>query len=489
MRRRYYCYILCAALLTAAGCDKEQQPDATGGGSRIIVDYTLGTDGIATRAGEDDRINSLHYLVYDVDNDRLVKQREIPGIGEVTAWPLTREKMTWAQRQALQDTLALGTRYRVLFVANAAPALFGDGQAALLQGLDQYSTAVLTLPATAFGENNLYYFWSHEIGSTATAHETPYLCNVMLQRIVTRTHVRCVAMPDKADTEGYEAFVRRAIGTSLYETLKPDIENQVQETINKFKELTNTAVGFGTIPLLYAGDVTAMKNALDNHKTDIADGLKEQIISVLYSRIANSTLLSQKYRSWNLENGSKAEVHYQANTRVNRFPLNGGAASNATPDETVLTTTAAADGAFTFYALSAGETEAEQEGLNIIEKVCFFTPDNETNAVIEEASTWNAMQGKNTSKTAECNPIGNIQSQGESKTSTDCYIDLTPFFPETWQIPSFEQTMIDVIINPTTERNAFGDSFSHFKFTIELPMLNEAEGGLAIAPAWTILPE
>lgn len=104
-----------------ASCDKnsDSNNDYVVTAGKCIVDYSLSSSELGTRAlGASERISSLDYFVYDVDNDVLVKKRSIPDINTSTVWPLTRETMTWKQRQALQDTLSRGVNYKVLFVAN-----------------------------------------------------------------------------------------------------------------------------------------------------------------------------------------------------------------------------------------------------------------------------------------------------------------------------------------------------------------------------------
>ena len=105
-----------------------------------VVDYAV-SEGAQTKAlGEglsaSERISSLIYLLYDASG-ALVKERVIPDIGSDTQWPLKRPdadgqggNMTWAQREALKDTLAAGQSFTAVFVANADPELFGlDGSA------------------------------------------------------------------------------------------------------------------------------------------------------------------------------------------------------------------------------------------------------------------------------------------------------------------------------------------------------------------------
>lgn len=492
--KKHSIYLLYTIILLAtSACSNDfNEPDNKEGNSNasaVYVDYALNAEYMSTRApGDVSRINSLHYLVYDVtdaDTKPLVKKRQIPDIGADTQWPMTRENMTWAQREALQDTLPAGRDYKVMFVANADPKLFADGQSELLQNISDYKTAVLVMPTTAFDESNMYYFWSSDITSDQAQHDTPYMCIVKLQRIVTRTDVSCVQLPDKSNVTAYESFVKQVIQQSTYKQLESDIREQVSTTINKMQTKAGLAAGAGTIPIIYAGDLAEFNKALDNEDnvTAIAATLKEQIINALYDRIRNSAMLAEKTGNWNMGDNCLVDLQYKPGKRVTAFPL-GNYSGLTTPVMDVLTTYAN-QGKFTFYALSAGEDATNQAAYNIIERLSLYSADNKVTPAIQIVGDWNTAQGKNTWKKAVCNPISEIIPLGTEKITVDCYADLTPFLPDSWTINTFEQTMITIILSPNGNQT-YGDSFSHFKFSISLPALNEQNGGVLIKPSWTI---
>ena len=191
-----------------------------------VVDYSV-SEGAQTKAlGENldasDRISSLIYLLYN-SSGSLEKERVIPDIecGK-TQWPLTRKNMTWAQREALKDTLAAGLSYTAVFVANADPELFGlDGSAddqtvlhyknfiqssgsasgpyyGLAEG--QYSSECTYLPldeiylslpspSVPFGNGNMFYLDVVEIPAAAEGSADVYNAPVKLKRIVSRTDI------------------------------------------------------------------------------------------------------------------------------------------------------------------------------------------------------------------------------------------------------------------------------------------------------------
>ena len=132
-------YIGAASMLLAVcACSKEDLNTTTdtGNGGRVaalpegtfVVDDSV-SDGEASRAGKEGRpnksISCLLDLLYD-SGGKLEKEREIPGIGTDTKWPLTRENMSWEQREALKDTLNVEMTYTAVFLANTEAELFKE---------------------------------------------------------------------------------------------------------------------------------------------------------------------------------------------------------------------------------------------------------------------------------------------------------------------------------------------------------------------------
>ena len=136
MKQIYNIMVGMALMLGATSCEKEILDNGQAAGialadGQFIVDYSgeVTTRAIKDNAEKGERINSLTYLLYiqQADGYVLEKRREIPGLdGDSESWPLTRDNMTWEQREALKDTLMVGSNYRAVFVANAAPSLWGE---------------------------------------------------------------------------------------------------------------------------------------------------------------------------------------------------------------------------------------------------------------------------------------------------------------------------------------------------------------------------
>lgn len=206
MKQIYNIMVGMALMLGATSCEEEILDNGQAAGialadGQFIVDYSgeVTTRAIKDNAAKGERINSLTYLLYmKQENDYVLeKRREIPGLNETDdagnpeSWPLTRDNMTWEQREALKDTLLVGSNYRAVFVANADASLWGNTsplKEADEIDVDTYSSAYLQLPANlAFNDGNMFYLAEAEIDGTGQDRNTPYNCPIMLKRVVTRT--------------------------------------------------------------------------------------------------------------------------------------------------------------------------------------------------------------------------------------------------------------------------------------------------------------
>ena len=185
--------LLCLGLCSS--CEDERfDTGSTMPDGQFIVDYTAEA-GKATRALHEnvpagERINSLTYLLYSEDGT-LLKRREVPGLnesGKVEEWPLTRDNMTWEQREALKDTLETNTTYHAVFIANIDSTKLWSNVSPL-KSVGNYDDAYIELPARAFTDGDMFHYFSKDINSAdeGADRDNPYDCNVQLHRIVTRT--------------------------------------------------------------------------------------------------------------------------------------------------------------------------------------------------------------------------------------------------------------------------------------------------------------
>lgn len=191
--------LLCIGWMTSCEDERFDTGKTAMPDGQFIVDYTADT-GTSTRALSESveagkRINSLTYLLYS-EEGTLLKRREVSGLnepGKVEEWPLTRENMTWEQREALKDTLETNTTYHAVFIANIdSTGLWKDATTDKLSPLKRagnYNDAYIELPDRAFTDRDMFYYFSKDINSAdeGADRDNPYHCNVQLHRIVTRT--------------------------------------------------------------------------------------------------------------------------------------------------------------------------------------------------------------------------------------------------------------------------------------------------------------
>lgn len=247
-------YISAAGLLLAVcACGKENlntTADGDNGGAAtalpegtFVVDYSV-SDGETSRAFEggldaNQRISSLLYLLYDSEG-QLVKEREIPGIGTDTKWPLTRENMSWEQREALKDTLNSGSTYTAVFLANVKKDLFGNTQTEeLLQNKENLTEAVLYLPQTPFTDSNMYYLWKEELeytqpeGASDDSRDNPLSKNIILRRLVSRIDMVRETITDETEDKA----VKAGMGTNFDNLLVKELNAALVAKVDDLKKL------------------------------------------------------------------------------------------------------------------------------------------------------------------------------------------------------------------------------------------------------------
>lgn len=264
MKKQYMLFMPVAVCLTLLACTDENltgngmtNPDEqpTGETGKVVVDYTLDAVEPASRAdgSETDSpetsssspIRSLTYLLYEktgtdeVDNAvyTLVKRREIRDITEKTQWPMTRENMTWNQREDLKDTLDRSSEYKVVFVANAAASLHDGEQVLFNASLDVetpegeepqepllgFTDAYLKMPQAAFTDDNLFYVTTADFKSSENADYVNQ--SLYLKRVVARTELSCIA-----NVPGSEA-VKARLKTYFYPQIKGSDVSSADKTI------------------------------------------------------------------------------------------------------------------------------------------------------------------------------------------------------------------------------------------------------------------
>lgn len=264
MKKQYMLFMPAAFCLTLLACTDENltgngmtNPDEqpTGETGKVVVDYTLDADEPASRAdgsatdspetSSSSPIRSLTYLLYEktgtdeVDNAvyTLVKRREIRDITEETQWPMTRENMTWNQREDLKDTLDRASVYKVVFVANADASLHKGEPVLFNASLDvetpegeepqepllSFTDAYLKMPREAFTDDNLFYVATADFNSSEDADYVNQ--SLKLERVVARTELSCIA-----NVPGSTA-VKARLETYFYPRIKGDEVSPAEGTI------------------------------------------------------------------------------------------------------------------------------------------------------------------------------------------------------------------------------------------------------------------
>lgn len=311
-------YIGAASLLLAVcACGKENLNTTVDGGSdgaatalpegTFVVDYSV-SDGETSRAFEvgldaNQRISSLLYLLYDSEG-QLVKERVIPDITDETTWPLTRDKMTWEQREALKDTLNVEMTYTAVFLANTDAELFKDasGKAeqvffykTVMTGTDGTSETrydnlkdvYLKLPSVPFNDKNMFYISKHTLsakeadGTVVNDRETPYNCPVTLKRLVSRMDMERVAITITDETA--DDAVKAGIGTNFDNLLVNGLEKAFGDKVNKLKSKPNVTADNCTnlLALLESKiggkdiDNTIVKNNYESFISNLVDQFKQ----------------------------------------------------------------------------------------------------------------------------------------------------------------------------------------------------------------------
>lgn len=314
-------YICVSGLLLAVcACGKENLNTTTEGENdgvlaalpegTFVVDYSV-SDSETSRAFEggleaNQRISSLLYLLYDSE-ERLVKEREIPDINDNTTWPLTRDNMTWEQREALKDTLNSGSTYTVVFLANVKKDLFGGIQTEeLLQNKDNLTEAVLYLPQTPFTDRNMYYLWKEKLeytkpeGASDDSRDNPLSKNIILRRLVSRIDMERVEVEDDA--------VKTGMGENFDQLLVDGLNSALTDKVETLKKKQNVATGNCDNLLKLLKEKVGTKDAENTIAGDnYADYINELVNT--FNKVANYSSLVSPWTAFNTSEFTLGSMH------------------------------------------------------------------------------------------------------------------------------------------------------------------------------------
>ena len=502
-----YLYPLLAGLLSLAACTndtlQEIAPVAPGentsaantGKGTFFVDYSV-DGGASTRAGNLLKIQTLDYYVYYAEGGELVKHRRI-RIDSKQSFPLTRENMTWEQRQALQDTLQYDVKYRTLFIANVNSTLFnydtyGDTNPhpAVVTGDTLYQNARILLPNVPFHEDNYYCLWEDTLHQRSTDPlDGPMKRNdVLLQRIVTRTDIRRTAFEDE------KAHLEEVIANTYYtETCQAEIKNNIDSWLNIFGDNLQTCASLRPAANLYDYRNNGVPQFIETLKSNsqlLYDYFKTIIIDELTDTVANSKLYKDRITKWN--NTNNIQVYFESNSRMNALGFDHQTAEafgddnyarcflNKNEDGTLKEE-------FSIFGF-AGQKNTD----NTLSSVKFYVG-NDAQFTIEGA-TFCINQGINQANAITCIPIVQINSISDEKNEAVTYTpNISTIMSSVFQtIENQYPGIIEAINDRFWDDRLYADeyenySFDRFRIDIVLPNLtsDNADNRIELIPAWT----
>lgn len=462
----YFIYIGMLGILSA--CSEELEGVDAGTDVPVldtdcfVVDYTVeGNEGLS-RGENTSPITSLTYLLYQ--DDELVKERQIPDISSETVWPLTRENMTWEQREALKDTLQAWGNYRVVFVANAVYPASGENEDAgisYITGKDSYQTLALQMPAQPFSADNMFYLFSSKIEKKDdTDRDHPLNCPVTLKRVVSCVELQRIQITEPEQ----ESYLKEragklyylligdqgAIATSVQKQLIA-LANAIQTEVDKAPDqYPNVDEFLKSIPYLsITGDDTFRKNCIQAlmEDDDLSSILERQIIPW------ENTEVSLTFDKTTFATGLK----------ISDFTVSGGT------DEAPVGYSYELGGTLSFIGLGVDPVDPNAiPSWYKLASITLATKKETSQTVTISASSTSPLfmqGGKNQKLVYECDPLGEIQlnsvSAGE-KVSEVTY-NLTSSVPETYQ---------GLVNQVMTSDSPFGTPEA-FKIPLKLPALTD----------------
>lgn len=498
-------YIGAASLLLAVcACGKEDLNTTTdtGNGGTVaalpegtfVVDYSV-SDGETSRAGEEGRLNtsisSLLYLLYDSEG-QLVKEREIPGIDDNTTWPLTRENMSWEQREALKDTLNVGSTYTAVFLANTDAELFNDASdkaeqvffyKTVTEGADGTSETTyanlqdvyLKLPSVPFNDKNMFYISKHTLsaknadGTTVEYdRDTPYNCPVTLKRLVSRMDITKAEVTDEMIKEGLKEFYYQgetAEENKILQAVETALEKFADEACPE-EELWNT-------------NCDILKNKLKgkgaNEKTVYSEVFESCLSQLVNNKCKGNSLYQSHVASWE----ENKDVSFTYTNQANIYNINSLQAEHRDDISSNSNYSVLDDGSIVaiVFSNSAKSVSVASDDFNQLSafkvgKVYYILD-----------TPWKVAMGPNEMVSLSCNPVKKISSTDiENSMSVSVTVDMESLFGN---LNSFTSSNNDFIYAEGTVmqkdlidamNSVFSDkygSWNDLKLTLQLPSLEE----------------
>lgn len=321
------------ALPFMVSCQKDAEQDFTAGTAEngtvaegsFIVDYTAGAE---SRAEASVRIQSLDYLVYENSGANgayvLKKHRSIPDINTETVWPLTRNTMTWAQREALKDTLNTSCDYKVVFVANADADVWDEEVLKNVGTENTFEEARLFLPSIkTFDDTNMYYMWTGELSGASYSKNNPASMQILLERMINRVEVKLDETVAAGIAEkGVDTYVEEQLGAYFDANyVKEDNTGIILDLLDSYMKSIGNQL---SVPSIGLTNEKETKNKFKNEYL-LNHELHKNIVVTLENEIRTSFIDTQKdemKRFSNWEAFTAATIVYDVNSYPSSIDFN-----------------------------------------------------------------------------------------------------------------------------------------------------------------------
>lgn len=485
------------ALLFFSACEKDELTDRPDSGTdqhlphtgeQFIVDYTVGNG--ETRSGEtnepDNRIKSILYLLYQ--DGTLVKKREIPlKSGETHfQFPMTRDNMSWEQREALKDTLDINTTYTAVFVANAE-----EGKTLLLDKMEggetiprPFSEICLQLPETAITEEDeMFYLFTQEILSSdeGADRDNPYNCPVMLQRVVSKTEFRRAEYSEIEKFEVVNAALADWYISWIAEPQSEDIDGgliyeSAKEYMNGFADDVNQIViDEENSSLITERESLVAKLKEFSYWRNLASQFSNQLSEILVKDINdNPSVKDELFSSWY---GFTPKVQF--NPGANSLNISEGWKSYS-QDGYIITLTnpieLIEDGMNTFSVYTFGDNKDETDK-NSVGQLVLCKGERKVPFVVQK--TIGIKGNQHAVMTYKSTMTYNNGSATKSFSNT---VDLGSLIDS----ENISKALMELILtNVFGEKSQYGTNFESFQLKMNVPNLSVTES-VNITGEWTV---
>lgn len=423
------------ALPFMVSCQKDAEQDFTAGTAEngtvaegsFIVDYTAGAE---SRAEASVRIQSLDYLVYENSGVNgayvLKKHRSIPDINTETVWPLTRNTMTWAQREALKDTLNTSCDYKVVFVANADDEIWGEKVLKNVGTENTFEEARLFLPSTkTFDDTNMYYMWTGKLSGASYSKNNPASMQILLERMINRVEVKLdeTVAAGIADKEGVDVYVEEQLGEYFDENYPFQLSTKVVpdyitsllmyfEVDGILNEKKSKEEFCNILRTNQENIVSVIKDCTaESHCTEMSPCVKHQFISE-----------EKKYFTTRCDWSaiSYAKIHYSSTAYPQAIGFDKLTKAESETDGIILAQKTEVN-SLLFYAFGNNESGEDKE-INRIESISFIgSEDTELFSAPVNAVPVNDLTGGNRSLVLSYNPFLSISMMTVNTGNPDSY--------------------------------------------------------------------